>query len=117
MDPVLIVEDSAAMRTYLRAMLEAEGVDDVVEAPNALEALRVLARQPVRLVLLDINMPTLSGLELLSMIRQNPTHGQVPVVMVTTEGRASERQRAEALGVRGYLTKPFTAEALRAVLA
>lgn len=116
MDPVLVVDDSAAMRAYLRAMLEAEGVEDVIEAPNALEALRVLARQPVRLVLLDINMPTLSGLELLSMIRQNPTHREMPVVMVTTEGRASERQRAASLGATGYLTKPFTAEALRAVL-
>lgn len=100
------------MRAYVRAALEADGVAEVVEAGSGFEALRLLARERFTLVLLDINMPDVSGLELVAFVRKNPSTREVPVVMVTTEGRDTDRQRALALGADRYVTKPFTPGAL-----
>lgn len=100
------------MRAYVRAALEADGAAEVVEAGSGFEALRLLARERFTLVLLDINMPDVSGLELVAFVRKNPATRAVPVVMVTTEGRDTDRQRALALGADRYVTKPFTPGAL-----
>ncbi|MDP3276531.1 MAG: response regulator [Deltaproteobacteria bacterium] len=107
---VLIVEDSAAMRAYVRAALESAG-HDVVEAASGLEALRMLPRGPYAAVVTDINMPDLSGLELISFIRRSQ-HGATPIVLISTEGRDSDRARGLALGANAFVTKPFTPEAL-----
>jgi two-component system chemotaxis response regulator CheY len=105
-DRILIVEDSAAMRAYVRAALESDGSWEVVEAGSGLEALRLLPRGPYRLVITDINMPDLSGLELISFIRKSQ-HRSTPIVIISTEGRETDRERAMALGANAYLTKPF----------
>lgn len=112
MERILVVEDSPAMRAYVRAALESDGVDEVVEAASGVEALKLLPRGGFTLVLLDINMPDLSGLELVAFLRKNPASRDVPVVMVTTEGRDTDRQRALGLGANGYVVKPFTTDAL-----
>ncbi len=111
MDRILIVEDSSAMRAYVRAALESDGEWEVVEAGSGLEALRLLPRGPYRLVITDINMPDLSGLELVSFIRKSQ-HRATPIVIISTEGRETDRERAMALGANAYLTKPFRPETL-----
>lgn len=99
------------MRAYVRAALESEGSWEVVEAASGLEALRLLPRGPYRLVVTDINMPDLSGLELVSFIRKSQ-HRTTPIVIISTEGRETDRERAMALGANAYLTKPFRPDAL-----
>ena len=99
------------MRAYVRAALESDGEWEVVEAGSGLEALRLLPRGPYRLVITDINMPDLSGLELISFIRKSQHRG-TPIVIISTEGRETDRERAMALGANAYLTKPFRPESL-----
>lgn len=116
MERILIVEDSAAMRAYVRAALEGEGEREVVEATSGLDALRLLPRGPYDLVVTDINMPDLSGLELVAFIRRSQ-HKTTPIVIISTEGRKTDRERAMALGVDAYVTKPFAPEELLRVVA
>ncbi|MFO0556798.1 MAG: response regulator [Polyangiales bacterium] len=114
MNRILVVEDSAAMRAYVRAALEAGG-HEVVEASSGLDALRLLPRGPYAAVITDINMPDLSGLELVSVIRRS-AHRSTPIVLISTEGRESDRARGLSLGANAYVTKPFKPEALLATI-
>jgi len=92
------------------------GLVEVVEAENGFEALRELPRTPFDLVLTDVNMPTLSGLELIRMIRARPEQKSLPVVAVSTERDAEDATRARQAGADGYLGKPFDAETFDRVL-
>jgi two-component system chemotaxis response regulator CheY len=103
------------MRAYVRAALESGG-HEVVEATSGLDALRLLPRGPFGAVVTDINMPDLSGLELVSVIRRSP-HRATPVVLISTEGREADQARGIALGANAFITKPFRPEALLAVLS
>lgn len=110
---VLVVEDSPAMRAFVRAALEDGGLE-VTEAANGFEALRLLPREHYDLVVTDINMPDIHGLELISFMRKSDVHRATPVIIVSTEGAQRDRERGIALGANAYLTKPFDPEALRA---
>jgi DNA-binding response OmpR family regulator len=105
------------MRAYLRATLENAGIEAVLEAHSGVEALRALTRDSITLMLLDINMPDLSGIEVLAFMRRTPAYRAIAVLMVTTEGHDVDRQRALDLGANGYVTKPFTADELLAAMA
>jgi two-component system chemotaxis response regulator CheY len=109
---VLIVDDSAAMRSLLVATLETLGQLAIVQAPNGFEALRMLPREQIDLVLTDINMPDINGLELLSFIRNNPMYSDIPVVVISTEGSRKDIEKGLALGANVYLVKPFHPEQL-----
>lgn len=109
---VLVVEDSPAMRAFVRAALEDGGLE-VTEAGNGFEALRLLPRERYDLVVTDINMPDIHGLELISFMRKSDVHRATPVIIVSTEGAQRDRERGIALGANAYLTKPFDPEALR----
>ena len=111
---VLVVEDSPGMRSFVRASLEEGGFADVVEAANGFEALRLLPRERYDLVVTDINMPDIHGLEVLSFMRKSEAHATTPVIIVSTEGAQRDRERGMALGADAYLTKPFEPEMLRA---
>lgn len=118
---VLVVDDSGPARMLIRQALEAWARRhgqriEVVEAENGFEALRELPRAPFDLVLTDVNMPTLSGLELIRMIRARPEQGGLPIVAVSTERDAEDADRARRVGADGYLGKPFDADALDRVL-
>lgn len=118
---VLVVDDSGPARMLIRQALEgwarrSGGLVEVVEAKNGFEALRELPRTPFDLVLTDVNMPTLSGLELIRMIRARPEQKSLPVVAVSTERDAEDASRARQAGADGYLGKPFDAETLDRVL-
>jgi two-component system chemotaxis response regulator CheY len=112
---ILIVDDSAAIRKILQRVLgQAEiPMGSVFEAGDGAAALEILKQQKVGLVLSDINMPNMDGLELLGRIRAHEEWRKVPVIMITTEGAAAKVQEAVALGASGYVRKPFTAEQIK----
>ena len=118
MQRILIVEDSETMRSLLASSLEElDAPVKVIEAGSGFEALRILPREPFDLVLTDINMPDVNGLELLSFVRRDPRFRSIPVVIVSTEGSDRDRDKGLELGADAYLVKPFEPEALRAVVS
>jgi two-component system, chemotaxis family, chemotaxis protein CheY len=109
---VLIVDDSSAMRAFVRATLEENGEVDVTEARTGFEALKILPRDQFNLVIVDINMPDINGLELISLMRKSDRYQQTPLLIITTEATARDRERGLNLGANDYLVKPFTPEQL-----
>jgi len=115
---ILIVEDSATMRSLLVTSLEDLEVPvKVVEAESGFEALRSLPRETFDLVVTDINMPDINGLELVSFIKTNERYTQIPLVIVSTEGSERDREKGLALGADAYVVKPFEPEDFRQVVA
>jgi two-component system chemotaxis response regulator CheY len=119
MPRILVVEDSFSMRSFVRSALESDaaGLPDVdvveaVEAASGFDALRLLPRGPYDLVITDINMPDINGLELLSFIRKSELHKATPVLIISTQSSERDRERGLSLGANAYLIKPFTSEAL-----
>ena len=116
---VLIVDDSAAIRKILQRMLKSAGVamGRILEAGDGLEALAQLKGQAVQLILSDINMPNMDGIQLLSELKSRVEFRNVPVIMVTTEGGEAKVMEAVQLGASGYVRKPFTADQIKEKLA
>jgi two-component system chemotaxis response regulator CheY len=112
---VLIVDDSAAIRKILRRVLRQTGLHFVRihEAGDGVEALQCLRFNKVQLILSDINMPNMDGLQLLSELKSNSEWKDVPIVMITTEGRREEVLKAVQLGASSYIRKPFTAAQIK----
>ena len=117
MPRILVVEDSVSMRAFVRSALEADvsGIGDleVVEASSGFDALRLLPRGHYDLVITDINMPDINGLELVQFIRKSERHRDMPVLLISTQSSERDRERGLSLGADGYLAKPFTPELLR----
>src|ERR1041384_2263126 len=117
---ILIVEDSSAMRAYVRASLEGAGARgagapagpldelEVDEAASGFDALRLLPRGRYDLVITDINMPDINGLELIKFVRGNEQYRRVSVMIISTQGSEKDRKRGLALGANAFLAKPFT---------
>jgi two-component system chemotaxis response regulator CheY len=107
---ILIVDDSAMMRKIVLRALTLAGLDfqKVLEAEDGNAALTLLRENTVELIMCDINMPVMNGLELLKAIREQNLAAGVPVVMVTTESSAEHVREAVAVGASGYIRKPFT---------
>jgi two-component system chemotaxis response regulator CheY len=113
---ILIVEDSATMRSLLASALEDLDVPvKITEASSGFEALRCLPREQYDLVVTDINMPDINGLELVSFLKNNDAYRGIPLVIVSTEGSERDRDKGIGLGADAYLVKPFEPEALREV--
>lgn len=112
---VLIVDDSAAIRKILQRVLRQADVPigQVYEAGDGSEALETLKTSKVGLILSDINMPKMDGLQFLSELKANPEWKNVPILMVTTEGSQAKVMEAVQLGATGYVRKPFTAEQIK----
>lgn len=112
---VLIVDDSAAIRKILhRVLMQAElPLGKVHEANDGNEALNTLNSEKVGLILSDINMPNMDGIELLSRIRANEAYNAVPIIMITTEGSQEKVMQALKLGAAGYVRKPFTPDQIK----
>jgi two-component system chemotaxis response regulator CheY len=112
---VLVVDDSAAIRKILQRVLRQTGmaIRNIYEAGDGQEALQVLNSQPISLVLTDINMPKMDGIQLLAAIKGVPGWSGMPVVMVTTEGGEAKVGEAVRLGAAGYVRKPFTADQIK----
>jgi two-component system, chemotaxis family, chemotaxis protein CheY len=112
---VLVVDDSAAIRKILQRVLRQTGmaINTIHEAGDGQEALELLRSRRVDLVLTDINMPRMDGLELLAAIKGSSDWASVPVVMITTEGGETKVAEAVRLGAAGYVRKPFTADQIK----
>ncbi len=105
----LVVEDSPTMRQLVVFALKRVPELEIVEASDGVDALKKLPGQKFDLVLTDINMPIMDGLKLVSMVRKDENHKEIPIVIITTEGAQEDRQRALALGANAYITKPIQA--------
>jgi two-component system chemotaxis response regulator CheY len=111
----LIVDDSSVMRKIVERSLRQAGLDPLVvfEAGSGTEGLEVLRGRQVDLILSDINMPSMDGLEFLRQIREQKLAPGVPIVMITTESSEEHVKQAIAAGAQGYIRKPFTAEQVK----
>lgn len=117
MKSVLIVEDSATTRAMIRAVIEDMEEDlTVLEASTGFEALKILPQERFDLIITDINMPDVNGLELIHFVKTNPNYQHIPIVIVTTERSSEDKERGLALGASAYVTKPFTSEQLQEVI-
>jgi len=116
---VLIVDDSAAIRKILqRALQQSELVlGKVIEAADGREAMEALKLQKVGLILSDINMPNMDGLQLLGQLKADDQWKHVPVIIISTEGSQTKVMEAVQLGAKGFVRKPFTAEQIKEKLA
>jgi two-component system, chemotaxis family, chemotaxis protein CheY len=116
---LLVIDASAAIRKILQRVLKQAGVPlgEVYEAAGGLETLKVPGAQRVNLILADINMPNMDGLQLLRKLKEEEQWKGVPVIMVTTEGGQAKVMAAAELGAAGYIRKPFTADQIRHSLA
>jgi two-component system chemotaxis response regulator CheY len=116
---VLLVDDSVVIRRMLRRVLgECNlGITEIHDASNGAEALEMLAKTPIHLILSDVNMPVMGGLEFLKNLQGHPEWSSIPVIMVTTEGGQERVGHAMTLGAKGYICKPFTTDEVKQKLA
>ena len=113
---VLIVEDSPTMRQLLVFALRRLKDVEIVEAQDGMDGLRSISSEPFDIALIDINMPVMDGLKLISLVRGEESLREIPIVVITTEGASEDRERAIALGANEYLTKPIQANKVLAVV-
>ncbi len=113
---ILIVEDSSTMRSLIASTLEDLGDYEVTEAASGFEALKILPGHSFDLIITDINMPDINGLELINFVKQHPSYQKTPLIIVTTEKSAEDRKKGLALGADAYITKPFDPEELQEVV-
>lgn len=111
----LIVDDSSVMRKIVERSLRQAGIESLVvfEAGSGVDALNVLRTRAVDLILSDINMPSMDGLEFVRQLRSQQLAAGVPVVMITTESSEEHVKQAIQAGANGYLRKPFTADQVK----
>jgi len=115
---VLIVDDSRIMRKVIQKTVAISGfeVGDCWEAGNGQEALEIARGKWIDLILADLNMPVMNGLEMIRELKRDDLLARIPVVLITTEGSEKRLEEIFALGVRGYIQKPFYPETIRDVL-
>jgi two-component system chemotaxis response regulator CheY len=113
---ILIVEDSSTTRALIRAIIEEMGDFTIVEAGSGFEALKLLPTEEFSLVITDVNMPDINGLELINFIKNNPRYTHMPLIIVSTERSEEDKKRGMALGAMAYITKPFKAYELQEVI-
>src|SRR5215813_2597122 len=116
---ILVVDDSAAIRKILQRVLRQTemAIGAIHEAGDGEEAIATLRNRKIDLILTDINMPRMDGLQMLGVIRSYPEWSHIPVVMITTEGGEAKVGEAVRLGAAGYVRKPFTADQIKEKLS
>jgi len=112
---ILVVDDSAAVRQSVSFILEQAGYG-VTQASDGLEALGKLDGQTYHLVVTDVNMPNMDGIQLTEKIRENPEYKFTPIVVLTTESQGSKMDEGKKAGATGWIVKPFNAEKLLQVV-
>jgi len=112
---VLTVDDSRTMREMVAFTLKGAGFD-VREAEDGKHAIDVLKQGKVDVIVTDLNMPNMNGLELIRQLRASPEHKTTPILMLTTEGDASKKEEGRSAGATGWIVKPFQPEKLVAVV-
>ena len=109
---ILIVDDFSTMRRIIKNILKQCGYTDISEADNGVAGLEVLKTENIGLIISDLNMPQMSGIEFLKAVRSNDAWKNMPFLMVTAEGKKDQVLEAVKHGVSNYIVKPFTAETL-----
>ena len=112
---IMTVDDSATIRQMLSFTLTDAGFD-VIEAVDGVDACKKLKDSPVNMVITDLNMPQMDGIELIREVRKDPANRFVPIIMLTTESQESKKQEGKAAGASGWIVKPFSPEQLLAVV-
>jgi two-component system chemotaxis response regulator CheY len=116
MKRILVIDDSQSVRQQIGMALSAAGYE-VIEATDGLDGIdKVSAGAGVSLVICDVNMPHMNGLEFLDAIRAQPRHAQLPVLMLTNEGQPNMIARAKAAGAKGWIVKPVKPELIISAL-
>jgi two-component system chemotaxis response regulator CheY len=112
---VLIVDDSTTMRRMIRRVIEMTGipVGEIMEAADGRAALAIMASEPVKLVLADLNMPVMDGFEMIRQMRRSDSLCSIPVIVISAQPNTDQIEQLRRDGVTGYLPKPFTAEDVR----
>jgi two-component system chemotaxis response regulator CheY len=116
MKRILVTEDSATMRSLLVSTIELCGDYEVVEAASGFEALRLLPREKIDLIITDINMPDINGLELINYVRKNANYMDTPLFIISTEGREKDVEKGLALGANEYIVKPINPARLQELI-
>jgi two-component system chemotaxis response regulator CheY len=113
---ILVVDDSRTIRQQVGTTLVRAGYE-VVEAEDGVQGLReITARRDLALVICDINMPNMNGLEMLAAVKADAANASLPVVMLTTEGKTETIQQAKKSGAKGWVIKPFNPDQLLAAV-
>jgi len=112
MPSILVVEDSPTMRQLITFAMKRIAGTKVIEATDGVDALKKLSSEKVDLILADINMPVMDGLKLVSLVKNNETYKNIPVIIITTEGAREDKERAMAIGANAYLAKPIQTQEL-----
>ncbi|MBT6179747.1 MAG: response regulator [Deltaproteobacteria bacterium] len=102
----LVVEDSPTMRQLLVSALGQMGELKILEAEDGVDGLKQMREHQIDILITDINMPMMDGLKLVGMVRKDPKHRDIPIIIVTTEGAREDRDRGLSLGADAYLVKP-----------
>jgi two-component system chemotaxis response regulator CheY len=110
---ILVVEDSPTMRSLLASTIESVADVEIVETGTGFEALKLLPRHRFDLIITDINMPDINGLELVHFVKSSSDYRRIPLIIITTEGSSRDQERGLKLGADAYLVKPFRPEALQ----
>jgi two-component system chemotaxis response regulator CheY len=113
---ILVVEDSSTMRSLIASTVEELTGYETVEAGNGFEALKALPAHRFDLIITDINMPDINGLEIIHFVKNNAAYKNIPLIIVTTEQGEEDRKKGLALGAAEYITKPFDPERLKAIV-
>ncbi len=111
----MTVDDAATMRKMVRFTLKPTG-HEILEASDGSEALTTLRQQPVDLVITDVNMPNMNGIELTRELRALPSYRNVPIILLTTESDPEKKNQGRAAGATGWIVKPFNQEQLLSVV-
>lgn len=106
---ILVIEDSPTMRQLISFALKRLKDVEIMEAADGVEGLKKLNTESYQLIITDINMPVMDGLKLISLVRRDVKYRTIPIMVITTEGGAEDRERALALGANAYITKPIQA--------
>lgn len=110
---ILVVEDSSTTRGLITAAVEFIDGLEIFESKNGFEALKLLPHHHFNLIITDINMPDINGLELVSFIKKNQNYKHIPLIIITTEGSERDKEKGLSLGADEYMVKPFNPEELQ----
>lgn len=116
MKRVLVVDDSSTTRALIVSTIEEMDGFETVEAPNGFEALKRIPQQPLDLIVTDINMPDINGLEIVHFVKHHPDYRSIPMIIVSTEGSDEDVKRGLDLGASAYIKKPFEPEQLKSTI-
>jgi two-component system chemotaxis response regulator CheY len=113
---ILIVDDSASLRQVVNIALSSAGYE-VIEACDGVDALSKLDGRKVHLIISDVNMPNMDGIELVRQVKSKPDYKFTPIIMLTTESQAEKKAEGQAAGARAWVVKPFQPAQMLAAVA